>query len=247
MKSKLLATVIFTLFFTGCATVNKRNAASTINHTSQGQKLSLTYEINKELSSEHFGLIELNFKNPSDKWVDIKNVELIIRDEYLANAVKLTSGLEFDNWRKAMRKKVAISNQNTSVLVSGLLLASAAVASDSNKSANTIGTLGVTAAIGSQTVRQISSDINQVEANSLFPQAHILTAPEKVPPSLFLDKWLLVDTSEVAPNMFLRELELKVTYQDASEDLYAINVIRYKDGRKVNDWQKEKIKSIKKR
>lgn len=68
MKIKLSLLLVLSLILSGCATVNKRNQADTINQVDNTQKLSLSYEINKTLSSEHFGLIELNFQNPDDKW-----------------------------------------------------------------------------------------------------------------------------------------------------------------------------------
>lgn len=246
MKSKWFILLVLSLILSGCASVNKRNQAETINQTDSKQKLSLSYEINKDLSSEHFGLIELNFQNPSNKWVAIKDVELIIQDKSLADSVRLTSGLEFDNWRKAMRKQITISNHNTSMLVSGLLLASAVATSDSNETVSTAGLVGLGATLGSQTVREISAGIDRVEANALFPQTHLLNTPEKVPPTLFLDKWLLVDTSDVAQNRVLRKLEVKVTYADSTEDLYVINVDNYKDRKFVNDWQKQKVIDINK-
>lgn len=246
MKRKLSLFLLLSLVLSGCASVDKRNQAYTINQVDNNQKLSLSYEVNESLSSEHFGLIELNFQNPSDKWVAIKNVELIIEDKSLADSVRLTSGLEFENWRKAMRKQIAISNQNTSMFVSGLLLASAVGTSDSNETVSTAGLVGLGATLGSQTVREISADIDRVEANALFPQTHLLNTPEKVPPTLFLDKWLLVDTSEVAANQALRKIELKVTYADSTEDMYAIDIVNYKDGRLTHDWQKQKLKFLRK-
>jgi hypothetical protein len=246
MKSKWFILLVLSLVISGCASVNKRNQAETINQTDSTQKLSLSYEINKPLSSEHFGLIELNFQNPGDKWVAIKNIELIIEDNSLAESVRLTSGLEFDNWRKAMRKQIAISNHNTSMLVSGLLLASAVASADSNETVSAAGTIGLGVTLGSHTVREISADIDRVEANGLFPQTHLLATPEKVPPTLFLDKWLLVDTSDVAQDRVLRKLEVKVTYADSTEDLYVINIDNYKDRKFVNNWQKQKVIDINK-
>lgn len=245
LKTKLSLLLIVAVFLSGCASIKKRNHIEAATEVDGGNKLSISYEINSQLSSEHFGMFEFIFHNPSDKWVIIKSVELII-DDKLEKSVKLTSGLEFDNWRNAMRKTIAVRNYNTSVLISGLMVASAVAASSSDSSVRNTGLAGFGLTAGSQTVRQFSQAKDRVESANLFPQSHLLRTPEKVPPRLFIEKWLLVDTSELDESTYLNKFALKVTYDDLTEDTFPVAAIQPKR-KKFIDWQKEKRKAISKK
>jgi len=233
---------IAALVLAGCASVEKQNSATTAEHGGSGKKLEISYEINRSLTSEYFGMVEFTFSNKTDHWLEIRNIELKIPDDDLRNTVVLTTGRDFENWRYAARKRLAIENHNQQAFFGSLALVASVATISGNRQTSAMGAGALVATGTSYAISELAKSRNQAQGNALFPRGHLLHNPERIPPGMFVDKWLLLDTSNVTAKKILTTMDMLVSYADDTSDTYTVQIYQWDTKAWHYGWQKNKLK-----
>ena len=239
MKVKIIGVIALSVLCVACAGVEKRNQSELIGHEKQDGRLEISAEINKYLSSDYFGMIELVFVNRKNTWLRIQNIDIEIDDKELEKSIKLTTGIELQNWHKAMKKKIAIGRYNQSIISSSLILAGVVAGSSGRSDSNHAAGIGLAAVgLSSYTLSELANVKNDVEQVGLFPSGHLLSNPDIIPPALFLEKWLLIDTSEVKKPELLKSFNMKITYSDNISETYHVVLLYSDEDIKKYKWQR---------
>jgi len=188
----------------GCATVAASNDALPIDetgkrsdnrHTKSG--LLVTGEELDVLASRYFGAIRITFENPSSRWVNVRTMRIGFGSEELNKGVLLPWGSQVDSWMQATLRRNAVRQANVDAALTVVALAGTATRAAAGDS--TAGDIGAVAAGGAVAISAIDGLNTQARlANSppLFPDSHLLAVPFAIPPGLFADKWVLLQTSD---------------------------------------------------
>lgn len=244
MFGKLIVTVVILIVCNGCADIQKRNHSEPIGIVKGETRLSISSEINTDFSSEYFGMVELVLFNQKGTWLEVKNIEINISDKELRNSIKLTSGMDLENWHKAMKKKIAVERYNQSVVSTSLFL-TGLVAAGAGRTSSVRAGAGIAAlSLASQTVSELQYSKSNIERVGLFPSGHLLKNPDRIPPGLFLEKWLVIDTSDVRALKLLKSFELKITYSDDVSEIYNIVLLQYDNDAYTYNWQRGTLNKI---
>lgn len=221
MKALILIFVVSLM--SGCATVHKDRKGNNVSSNEKNSILTVSAEINDTLSSEYFGMIEFVIENNEDKWIEIESIKVDINDDDIEGSMKLTTGNDFNIWSKAISKRNNVENYNKAIAYSAIIGASSIVSSTSNSISARTGAVGMSAlALTSLSIEQINSYKNKVEGQDMFPEGHLLNEGVRVPPGLFVDRWLLINTTNHESNDLLTKLFLDVTYRNGGNDRFEI-------------------------
>ena len=234
-----IATIVISLFLIGCAQLHKETPTKLVeSDKDDGRRLVITTELNESLSSEHFGMMEFVLENRTEDWLEIENIELLIENKTIRRSVRFTRGEEFSIWNKAVSKKISVENYNKSLLYGSLLgVAGGLSATNNNSNAKDLGKILGVATLGSLTVDEVSQLRKRVEGVDLFPGGNLLNPNKKIPPDLFVESWLLINTRNHDSSPLFSEFKLKITYSDKASEVYLVPIFVKKSKAESSVWQ----------
>ena len=239
--------LILIVLFTGCAGIHKDIDAIKKVDGNNTNRLFISADLNNDLSSEYFGMLEFTFENTTDKWVTIDHIDVKAKDESFNKTMKFTTGEDFVVWSKAIRKRNKVDKYNKALVYSaiiGVAAATTALSKNNNVKNAAAGVWGL--GLTSLTIDQIEDAKNNVEDVDLFPANHLLNGHIRVPPGLFTERWLLINTTDHDTTKLLYALELEIHYADKKMDKYYVPIFKsYREmGRRA--WQRQIQNNIKK-
>jgi hypothetical protein len=188
-------------------------------------------------SSEHFGLIELTFENPSSQWLHIDRLALDFGSSARNDGVFLPRGADLEAWHAAtvQRNEIRGSNEATALgvlLALGSVVAVAAHAGGGDELSAVGGALALGAA-SSAVASEQAARVDAAEQVPILPQAHLLATPFAVPPGLFTKKWVLLNTrSHETPCI----VSMRIDYEVEHGPERVLLVFRRRDG--SSEWQR---------
>lgn len=244
---KFTSLLMILIFFAGCASIHSGNYAKSTdasvpeakNSKESVTKLGLVIsgKENKDLSSQHFGTVNLTFENKSPKWIHIKKVSIEFPESELNEKVRIPVGYELDAWAKATQERNSIRDFN-SALIWGSIMAAGGVAAGVSSNRN-VQAAGAVSAIGAGTVltaKSIDSAYSRVQLSKILPATHLLSEGFVIPPGLHAMKWITFYTE--APNDIPLVKDLYITYntEDGRTEKVLLNI---RDERSISEWQKK--------
>ncbi len=222
----LLSLMAVTLIFTGCETVDKSNYAESVTKVGDedGGKTKTGLVISGDeadnISTEYFGTLEFVFRNTTDEWVRIKNLKISFGEENIDKNVLVPAGQDLYEWQKAFSKQMAIDYRNssrflaTAAFISGALTASTSDSKEANRSAAVFGTAVVAMAI---------NDINSAAkmgnmAVTTYPEDHLLGGNFAVPPGLFVNKFIVLNSRKNSEIGYLSKIIIEYETENGIKD-----------------------------
>lgn len=212
MKNVLLAAL--SLLIVSCASVHNGKMAKEISNGAISESktteigLTISGKIRNSMSTEYFGFIDLTFENTSDKWIDIKSIQVEFDNDTLNQKVKIISGRELYSWQKSMQEKNAIDEFNQKMIMGtiGAVAGTVALSSNDKNLSNLSGAVAL-GAISSLAISDFNREVSKLENAQIFPQNHLLNSDFLIPPGLFDKKWILLytdhDCKSVVSNIIL--------------------------------------------
>ena len=244
---KKLIVFFLMLAIVGCASVHKGRTAKTLG-SGEESRLKISSKINGRLSSEYFGMIEFTLENLTGSWVTVDSVEILIPQENVKDEhVNFTTGEDFNVWGQAIRKRNSVQNYNSSLAFGAIVgLSSAASAlSDNNKTKRAADSVAV-AGTAAYAAKRLGENRNSVEGSPIYPSNHLLNKNHRIPPGLFSESWLLINTANDSLDVMIDELDIKVTYANKKEpEVYRVTLFNSSDSRHLIKWQRSIHKRIK--
>ena len=226
------------LLVSGCASVEKNIAAT--QESGKQSRLKVSAELNNDLSSEYFGMIEFSFENQTNKWIEINDVIVDVNDEMLRKSSKFTSGNELAAWSKAISARNRIESYNKAIAYSAIIgLASATAVSSSSNNTRGAATGVAVAGLTSLTVEQFIKYKNEAEGGAIYPSGHILNSNLLVPPELFSQYWLLINTTDHETNKLLNKISMTINYKDGESEKFSFNLFSSYLNTHRYRWQKK--------
>ena len=204
--------ILAILLFTGCASVNLRNEAVNDGAGSADAQsdLALTWDLNPDLSSEYFGYFNFNFANRSDKWHTLTGMRIVFPDEKQNKEVKVVLGRELSEWYEAQMKVIAVREFNQSVaagLTAGVGAGIAGLAG--NREAQAAGAALAVGAAGYLAVEEFGKARESLRLSRMIPRNHLLADSLVVPPGLFAQRWVLLNSANHAEMGFVDSLRIE--------------------------------------
>src|SRR6185503_17438380 len=187
---------LFSLWLTGCATIEDAHPARPISPDGRLSKnratasgLVVSGEELEELSSPYFGVLAFTFENPTSEWVRIENVILDFGSQARNDSIVLPWGEEIVSWEQATSQRNAIRHANTSTLLSVLMVGGFVAARAGGRTTAPVGGVVGLAAVSGLWAKSLADKTSTVT----FPPAHLFATPFSVPPGLFSKKWVLLN------------------------------------------------------
>lgn len=188
--------------------------------------------------SKNFGMISFRFENNTDKWVTIKNSKVVFNDGKHDRDIRLVTGKALLSWHDSMSSKIE-ENRFFRSLIFGALggIGSSMIAGgneDPIVESITIGSLGIIA------LSKIDAVKTEIEARNLVPNNHIYYGDVLIPPNLFSDKWILVNTDSSDKVPFITHVTLSAETSNGDKINYS-EILRSKSQTQCK-WQEHLAK-----
>lgn len=190
------------LLFSGCASTGKANLGKPIDPETHAENgtfkpgVAISCELSDALSSEYFGYLDFNIANPSGEWKIVTDVKIRFADPGLDSAVSVVLGRNLEAWYQAQSKAIDISQHNQDVALGLLGGAGLGIAAFSRNEG--LGFAGAAAAAGAASalaIRGVGRTLDSLQMAKLIPRNHLLADTIAVPPGLFADRWLLLNST----------------------------------------------------
>lgn len=224
----------------GCASIQSKRlgqplgadgAASAAPTTPAGLRVSGGERVSQ--ASPQLGVLEFTFENVGTDWLRIDAVELDFGADDRNARVRVPWGEDLATWRRAIAQRNAVKEVNRSLLLGGLALGGAALATASDsRGARAAGGLVTLAATGALAADRVDRAIESAERVAPFPNQHLFSGEFSVPPGLFAKKWVLLNTEGSAGAECLHTAELRYRVDGQREER-----VRVKFKRR-SDWQR---------
>ena len=148
-----------------------------------------------DLSSPHFGFVELTFINDSAYWVRVQRMHLSFGDPVKDQSVFVPWGMDIQTWQHAtaLRNEVRAANTQTALEVLALAGLTASTFSQ-DRGVKAAGGVVALSALGALTAREYDARVKAAQSSPIFPESHLLAVPFGVPPGLFAKKWIVLNT-----------------------------------------------------
>jgi hypothetical protein len=189
----------------GCATVSSAERATPINELGKLSKSEVTAaglrvsgEELSDLSSRYFGALEVTFENQSAAWVYVERVHLDFGGEARNRVVLLPWGEDIRSWLDATVQRNQIRATNRELAFGLVALTGLGAATFGDNGARKVGGLVAVGALGTLAADAAERDVQSAETVRLFPDDHLLAAPFGVPPALFVKRWIVLNTQDLA-------------------------------------------------
>jgi hypothetical protein len=197
--------------------------------------LLISGEEETQLSSKHFGLINLTIENQSDQWKRVRNVRISFGGEDADSKAQVLVGKGLASWAEAVQHLDLIHRHNRGIVLASLALAGALVAgAGAAAGENIVGGVALGASLGAASalkVTELGDRVRDLENPSIVPANHLLAGELEIPPKLFVRRFLVVDTS----NPETPRLEkLRLTY-DVGDETEVVE-LAFRNGE--SKWQK---------
>jgi len=157
--------------------------------------ISIKCTLNDKLSSEYFGYVEVRLANSSDKWHKLSNVRVYFPDASQNQNIRITLGRELTLWYQAQSKLIAVNEQKDKSAMAIIAGIGAGLSIFSGN--NTLRTVGDAATFGSFAaygVNEMGKRMDSLQMAKMIPENHLLTDTTVVPPGLFADRWILLNS-----------------------------------------------------
>jgi hypothetical protein len=241
----VIAFMVMAFALASCATIHSENFATQINSktnknrtvTEEGIKVSC--EENDRLSSKNFGLIRFTFENTTSDWIEVKNLQFSLGNSYKDGKIKIPTGQDLEAWANATQTKLNIDQYNFEIAMFGLRVVSSGVGTIGailkNKGAKSVAAIGnITTGIAS-VANTIDTRTSELENSRLYPGYHLLAGDFKIPPGLFVDKFIVINTKDDKELGYIDEVFL--TYKTGNGKIEQLK-LRFRDDRTSNStWQ----------
>jgi hypothetical protein len=189
---KHIICALFALTLTACASQElKHNAVPGRDSSNNG--LTVTSEVNDQISDEYNVFIQVNLQNKSGKWIRIDSAELNLAND-LNSPYNIIVGRDLTTWIDAKIEEKKIQDQNDSVGILAAIVAGTTMAAVGGKNSS-LGTIGAVTAVGGlsyATAKDISRSKDNAQSAIQVPETH-LYAPFTVPSMSFVKRWILVN------------------------------------------------------
>jgi hypothetical protein len=203
MPMKTCISIAIAVLLAGCASVARKHRAEPIqgdlanDSGKAGSDLQISVDLRNDLSSEYFGYFDFNIMNNSDRWYSITDVKLSFPDSSQNRLVGVVLGSELASWFKAQKKSREIADYNRQLALGAMagIGIGMAEAGDSKAAQG----LGAAAALGSLTalgIGEMNQLLDQLQAAKMIPENHLLADTTLIPPGLFADKWILLNSRD---------------------------------------------------
>jgi hypothetical protein len=210
MKNIFVA--ICSLFFVDCASVEKRNIAIDFNDDSTNVKSEfvISGEISPHLRSEYFGYFNINIKNNSDKWHKLLNLKITFEDEFQNNNTMIVLGDDLSLWYAAQKKIIEINDYNNKVALGVIVGVSQSLAAFSNNEYLTnVGNMATLGAFATYGLGEIEKVRDSLQNSKMIPENHILADNIIIPPGLFSERWVLINSKNHDKMEFITSIILE--------------------------------------
>jgi hypothetical protein len=184
---------------TGCATVAEGTIARPIDlgghflpSTTTGGGLVVHGRELPELSSPNFGVLEVTFENTTNRWIHLDDVRLDFGDPVKNQGVTVPGGADMQAWQAATLKRNAVREENAQTALAVVAIGGALAAHRSHSGGARAVAAGAT--LGAALAASAAASNAAVEAN-LYPQDHLFSVPISVPPGLFAQRWIALNTN----------------------------------------------------
>lgn len=203
---KCSALLVSMAWLAGCASIHpgimatpldESGAAMSLDTTPRG--LTVSCDVDDDLSSEYFSLVSVTIENQTSDWIVIPEVNLSFESEHMASVVRIPAGGDLVQWYDSTIELKRINDHNRSVLLGSLIVAGSVVGaagsasdSDAGKAVAAVGHLVAAGAATASIVEEVDQTLDQVENAQIYPGNHLLSGNLKVPPGLFVRKFLVL-------------------------------------------------------
>ena len=228
MKRRLLLLLILTaaMMFTGCETVDKSNYAESVTKVAgedEGKTktgLVISGDEADSISTEYFGTVEFVFRNTTDEWIRVKNLKISFGDENIDKNVLVPVGQDLYEWQKAFTKQLAIDYRNksrflaTAAFISGAVTAATSDSKEANRAAAVFGT-----AVAAMAINDINSAAKMENmAATAYPEDHLLGGNFAVPPGLFANKFIVLNSRKNSEIGYLSKIIIEYETESGIKD-----------------------------
>lgn len=226
----------------GCATVSARHEGTPLDEAgklSQSSRTKSGLRISgqelDDLASQYFGAVRVTFENPSSHWVNIKRMAVSFGTETRNSSVLLPYGTQIDSWMEATARRNAVRQVNQATGLTLLQIAGTTAAIASGKSSlGKAGALIAGGAVAVSTAEAIAQPIEAANTAPLFPQSHLLSVPFEIPPGLFADKWVLLQTPDPGKAGCIRSIILDYETEAGGRERV---VLPFRNSQEISEWQ----------
>lgn len=204
MKNKaslLVLTVLPILFLQSCASLHSNYQGVYVprenaNENAVESPIVVSGDISDKMYSTYFRVVNFTLENTSNHWARISNVSVDFQDEKLNHSIKIPVGNQIAAWVKSMELKNAITQYNTSLMLSGLVLVGAIAGAQGNSNSQLAGTAMMTAGVGSMVSDDLSNNLDEIQNAKMIPKTHLLSGDFDIPPGMFTKKWILLESPD---------------------------------------------------
>lgn len=243
---KLLFYLLGIALFVGCATVDYKHSAYLVEENGVDLKkapseigLSITGEEVNYFSGKYFGMIALNFRNNTDEWIYLKNIDVDFGSPAINKTIFYPIGKEYIAWKNAIVEQKDIDEHNRqafwgSLAITGIL----ASEFSQNDNIKVAGNVAALTSAGLMAASEYQNILRDVEGVDLFPENHLLSGEIVIPPGFFAKRWILVNSNDETP--FIDTISLKYTDENDKEEIAKLRIKNAVEGYRKSHWQSEK-------
>ncbi len=159
-----------------------------------GAKVPIKGELVSRYCSEYFGFVSVRFGNPTDRWLTLSNVQIGFGDSRIDDAVNVVTGPSLEAWRRAMSAKLASDDIDSQTFLGAIAVIGILAVGSRDSTAQGIGAAAALSSTGVAGVNEIGNARAEIKAAGMVPDTHLLAGDIIVPPGLFADRWILLNT-----------------------------------------------------
>ena len=240
----LILLVMVIAITTSCANVHTGNIAQHVDNKGDVQlknkevdpevkDLVISGKENKNLSTRYFGLIDFIFENNTDRWIRLKDVKVYFENTDIDQMIILTSGKDLSTWYKATKRQLLKESSKKQVAF-GIIeaLGEGIVLSKDNPSLQTAGAIAPLGLAESVSLDTLNKQKDGLKNATLFPGDHLYSSDISIPPGFFVQKWILLNTSNHKEMEYLENI-----YLDYKKDDDSVSTLKLKIRKRRGRWQ----------
>lgn len=213
------------------------NSASNKSKYETDAGLLITGKMNRNLSSEFFGMIDFNFKNNTDQWIVIDKIIVNFGDTKINKNVTFVSGAQLKHYfasieeiLKRKRERARKNKQMTAAVMSGLAVG----LSGSGNNYNNLATSMAIGAATSLSISQFNNSSKKLDTKNIFPDGHLLHSEFIIPPGLNTKKWLLVNSKNHKETGYIDTIYLIYKTKKGKKEKIQLS---FRSGGGIKTWQ----------
>lgn len=214
-KGSLLSFVLFSIITTGCASIHHGKIATEVgsNTPLDGDvDLAISASERTSYSSDYFGVVDFTFQNNTNEWINVDRINLDFADDVLNKEVGIVIASDLSLWSEGISNLKAVQDHNRRLLIGTIAGIAGGIAEISNsKGTQQLGTSVFLAGTTALAIDAYQGHMDKIQKSKLLPADHILSGPLRIPPGLFLRRWIVLYTKnpDLIPNMHQFHLKLR--------------------------------------